>query len=67
MMHRFLARDLKAVNQKKLPRVFDLIIGEDGEPVIETKNDKVSRQISLKEVFEQASKAFQLRQTRKLL
>lgn len=49
MTQRFPVRDLKAVNQKKPPRMFDLIISEDGEPVIETKNEKVSHQISLKE------------------
>ena len=39
--------------------MFDLIIGDDGEPVIETKNEKVSHQISLKEAFEQAGKTIE--------
>ena len=30
MTQRFPVRDLKAVNQKKPPRMFDLIIGDDG-------------------------------------
>lgn len=59
MTQRFPVRDLKAVNQKKPQRMFDLIIGEDGEPVIETKNEKVSHQISLKEAFEQAGKTIE--------
>lgn len=61
MTQRFPVRDLKAVNQKKPPRMFDLIIDDDGEPVIETKNEKVSHQISLKEAFEQAGKTIEYR------
>lgn len=52
MTQRFPVHDLKTVNQKKPQRMFDLIIGEDGEPVIETRNEKVSHQITLKEAFE---------------
>lgn len=42
MTQRFPVWDLKAVNQKKSPRMFDLIIDEDGESVIETKNESRS-------------------------
>lgn len=59
MTQKFPVRDLKAVNQRKPTRMFDLIIGEDGEPVIETKNERVSRQISQKEAFEQAGKTIE--------
>lgn len=40
----------------RLPRMFDLIINEDGIPFIETKNEKVSHKISLTEAFKQAGK-----------
>ena len=56
MTERYPVRDETAVNQKKKPRMFDLIFGDDGEPVIETKNEKVSHRITLKEAFKQAGK-----------
>lgn len=59
MTHRFSVRDLKAVNQKKPPRMFDLVFDENGEPIIETKIEKVSHQITLKEVLEQAGKSIE--------
>lgn len=59
MTHRFPVRDLKAVNQKKPPRMFDLVFDENGEPIIETKIEKVSHQITLKEAFEQAGKSIE--------
>ena len=58
MAQRFSVRDLKALNQPP-PRMFDIIIDEDGEPVIETKNNKTSHQISLKEAFKQAGKTIE--------
>ncbi len=39
--------------------MFDLVFDENGEPVIETKNEKDSRQIALKEAFEQAGKSIE--------
>lgn len=60
MTQRFPVRDLRAGNQKHPQRMFDLIIDENGEPIIETKNEKVSHQITLKEAFEQAGKDIQL-------
>ena len=59
MMQRFPVRDLRAGNQKHPQRMFDLIIDENGEPIIETKNEKVSHQITLKEAFEQAGKSIE--------
>ena len=59
MKQRFPVRDLKAANQKHPPRMFDLVFDENGEPDIETKNEKVSHQITLKEAFEQAGKSIE--------
>lgn len=59
MTERYQVRDVNAVNQKKPPRMFDLIIRDDGEPVIETKNEKVSHRITLKEAFKQAGKTIE--------
>ena len=55
-MQKYQIRDYQAKNQKSAPRMFDLIINEDGIPFIETKNEKVSRKISLTEAFKQAGK-----------
>lgn len=59
MKNRFPVRDLKATNRKNPPRMFDLVFDDNGEPVIETKIEKVSHQISLKEAFEQAGKTIE--------
>lgn len=55
-MQKYHIRDYQAKNQKSAPRMFDLIINEDGIPFIETKNEKVSHKISLTEAFKQAGK-----------
>ena len=55
-MQKFQIRDYKKKNQKSAPRMFDLIINEEGIPFIETKNEKVSHKISLTEAFKQAGK-----------
>ena len=53
-MQKYQIRDYKKKNQKSAPRMFDLIINEEGIPFIETKNEKVSHKISLTEAFKQA-------------
>ena len=55
-MQKYQIREKKKKNQKSAPRMFDLIINEDGIPFIEIKNEKVSHKISLTEAFKQAGK-----------
>ena len=45
-MQKYQIRDYKKKNQKSAPRMFDLIINEEGIPFIETKNEKVSHNFS---------------------
>lgn len=43
-------------DENKPPRIFDILIDDDGDAKIETLRDKVKYCISLKEAFRQAGK-----------
>ena len=55
-MNRYPVRDYNFRCREKAPRLFDILIDEDGEAKIETKHEKESHRISLKEAFRQAGK-----------
>ena len=52
-MERYPIRDYTAHCCECAPRMFDILISEDGDAIIETKREKISCCISLRDAFQQ--------------
>lgn len=60
-MDRYPIRAYAFHNRESAPRMFDILIDENGDAKIETKREKMSYCISLKEAFRQAGKTIEYR------